>query len=159
MLRGPMKIPIGIGPIGLATGRSTTITVTNFGISLTTTATRTAFHMSKIEELRAKASELHVQAQKTDDHDQRFEIALKALELEAEAETLEYGSSGSTAPSSEVSALSPSEGNPFLLPLCNACGYLNLSRIVPGGNMPSARLYRCSRCDAEQQVPSNDGTL
>jgi hypothetical protein len=48
------------------------------------------------------------------------------------------------------------EIDPFLLPTCYACnGPLNLSRIEPAtDHEPERRLYRCSDCNAEQEIIS-----
>jgi hypothetical protein len=53
--------------------------------------------MSRVEELRAEAQKLHEQADKTADRDRRFEIILKAMVLESEAEAL--GGDGPPSPS------------------------------------------------------------
>lgn len=53
--------------------------------------------MSRVEELRAEAKRIYEQADNTEDREQRFEIILKAMILETEADSLERES---VAPSS-----------------------------------------------------------
>jgi hypothetical protein len=45
--------------------------------------------MSRVEELRAQVQKLYEQADRTEDREQRFEIILKAMMLESEADCLE----------------------------------------------------------------------
>jgi hypothetical protein len=109
-----------------------------------------SFDMGKAEQLRAKVAELHAEAQKVDDRDRHLKIVLKALELETAAEALESGRT--------IRPILDSVFNPFLLPLCDACGgYLSLSRVVAGGDQAlSKRFYRCPRCGAEQERHSDN---
>jgi hypothetical protein len=47
--------------------------------------------MSRVEELRAQVQKLYEQADRTEDREQRFEIILKAMMLESEADCLGRG--------------------------------------------------------------------